>query len=223
MNELIAAYRAAARPIPVAHGITMVKLGATPVTNEIAVAILNAQVLDNEDRRGGYRYINVHNPELPLQWDAGDGYHLVSDRFKRHPVVGVNWRGAQVIAAVLGGRLPTTTEWEYGASCGEPIRFPWGDHEPTSNLANYGEYYGSTTEVGNFPANGWGLYDMAGNVGEWTAVKPTDTADEFDPIAEYAVKGGSWNKSVAQLACKVTRNKWGHVGTVGIGFRVAFD
>jgi formylglycine-generating enzyme required for sulfatase activity len=223
MNELIAVYRAAACPIPVAQGVTMVALGAYPVTNEIALAILNTQVLDNEDQFGGYRYINMHNPELPVKWNSDNGYHLVSDEFAQHPVVGVSWRGAQTFAAVLGGRLPTITEWEYAASCGEPVRFPWGDDEPTPDLANYGEYYGATTKVENFPANRWGLYDMAGNVGEWCASKPTETAAEFSPIAEYVIKGGSWNKSEAQLECRISRVKWGYFGTAGIGFRVAFD
>ncbi|GGQ03396.1 formylglycine-generating enzyme required for sulfatase activity [Actinomadura coerulea] len=223
MNELITAYRAAARPIPAAPGVSMVALGATPVTNEIALAILNAGALDNGDRLGAYRFVNVHNPELPLQWNLERGYHLVDDEYRRHPVVAVSWRGAQAFAAVLGGRLPSVHEWEYAASYGELVRYPWGDGEPTPDLANYGEHYGSTTNVGNFPANRWGLYDMAGNVGEWCATRPTDTAAEFDPTAEYAVKGGSWNKSENQLQNQVSRAKWGAVGTVGIGFRVAFD
>jgi formylglycine-generating enzyme required for sulfatase activity len=223
MNDLISAYRAAAREIPAGPGITMVALGATPVTNEIALAILNAPSLDNGDRQGAYHYVNVHNPELPLQWNADRGYHLVSDEFLRHPVVGVSWRGAQAFAAVLGGRLPTVTEWEYAATCRERVRFPWGDGEPTPDLANYDEHYGATTPAGNFPANAWGLLDMAGNVGEWCAMRPADTAAGFAPATDYVVKGGSWNKGAAQLECAVSRLKWGRVGTAGIGFRVAFD
>jgi formylglycine-generating enzyme required for sulfatase activity len=68
-----------------------------------------------------------------------------------------------------GYRLPTEAEWEKAARGGVAGKlYPWGTDEISAELANYGENIGRTTPVGSYGANGYGLYDMAGNVWEWT-------------------------------------------------------
>jgi formylglycine-generating enzyme required for sulfatase activity len=90
-----------------------------------------------------------------------------------HPVVLVSWRDAQAYCAWAGGRLPTEAEWEKAARGGLTGKlYPWGDNIELS-LANYDTRTG-TTPVGSYPPNGYGLYDMAGNVWEWVA-------DWYDP------------------------------------------
>ena len=91
-----------------------------------------------------------------------------------HPVVWVSWYAAMAYAEWAGKRLPTEAEWEYAARGGlAGKKYPWGDDEPTAAHANYDEHVGDITPVGQYPANGYGLYDMAGNVWEWCL-------DEYD-------------------------------------------
>jgi len=101
----------------------------------------------------------------------------------RHPVVQVAPKDAETYAAWAGKELPTEAEWEFAARGGlEGAIFAWGDeHFPEGKaMANtwQGEFpwqnlsldgFEGTSPVGSFPPNGYGLYDMTGNVWEWTS------------------------------------------------------
>jgi formylglycine-generating enzyme len=97
-----------------------------------------------------------------------------------HPVVQVCWEDAEAYAKWLGKRLPTEAEWEFAAKGGSEARYHWGDEfQPEGkHMANTwtGKFpYQNTREDGfertapvkSFPPNGYGLYDMAGNVWNW--------------------------------------------------------
>ena len=85
-----------------------------------------------------------------------------------HPVVYVSWYAAIAYADWVGKRLPTEAEWEYAARGGlAGQKYPWRGDVIDLGKANYGKNVGDTTPVGRYPANGYGLYDMAGNVWEW--------------------------------------------------------
>ena len=136
-----------------------------------------------------------------------------------HPVTHVAWEDAQAYARWAGKALPTEAEWEFAARGGlDGAQFVWGDEFapggrmlantwqgefPWQNLAADG--FEGTSPVDAFPPNGYGLYDMAGNVWEWTAdlfaphhsagpAKPCCAGAERRPgaaIPRRVVKGGS--------------------------------
>jgi formylglycine-generating enzyme required for sulfatase activity len=100
-----------------------------------------------------------------------------------HPVVHVNHADAAAYAAWVGKELPTEAEWEYAArgGCADDAEFAWGSElvPDGRHMANIwqGDFpwrnaeedgYARTSPVGSFPPNGFGLYDMIGNVWEWT-------------------------------------------------------
>ena len=90
-----------------------------------------------------------------------------------HPVVYVSWYAAMAYGEWRGKRLPTEAEWEKAARGVRYGRdYAWGDSLDPSK-ANYGEEIGDTTPVGTYDMNGYGLYDMTGNVWEWCL-------DEYD-------------------------------------------
>jgi sulfatase modifying factor 1 len=102
---------------------------------------------------------------------------------EKHPVVHIAYEDAEAYAQWAGKELPSEAEWEYAARGGLKGKpFTWGDHDVqlSKPMANtwQGEFphqnllidkYEGTSPVGSFPPNGYGLFDMAGNVWEWTS------------------------------------------------------
>lgn len=115
-------------------------------------------------------------------WRHPQGPDSSLDGLSAHPVVHVAYEDAEAYATWAGKALPTEAEWEFAARGAlEGAAFTWGDEVipdgrymantwqgefPWQNLVMDG--YERTSPVGSFPANGYGLYDMAGNVWEWT-------------------------------------------------------
>jgi formylglycine-generating enzyme len=116
-------------------------------------------------------------------WRRPTGPDSTQEGRDRHPVTHVAYEDAEAYAAWAGRELPTEAEWEFAARGGlEGKVFVWGDEFAPggSMMANtwQGEFpwqnllldgYAGTSPVGSFPANGYGLFDMTGNIWEWTA------------------------------------------------------
>ena len=116
-------------------------------------------------------------------WHHPEGPHSTLAGREDHPVVHIAFEDAQAYATWAGKELPTEAEWEYAARGGlDGIVFAWGNEElpqgrpmantwqgafPWQNLAVDG--YERTSPVAVFPPNGYGLWDMTGNVWEWTS------------------------------------------------------
>ena len=104
-----------------------------------------------------------HNGRYLWDWD-GNNYPKGTDE---HPVVNVSWYAAMAYSEWVGKRLPTEAEWERAARAGLVDQKYAHGNTLTPRDANYGNNIKDTTVVGRYPPNGYGLYDMTGNVDEW--------------------------------------------------------
>lgn len=157
------------------------------------------------------------------------------------PVVCVSWSDAQDYARWLTQRtshmyrLMTEEEWEYAARAGTATPFGWGDLAGRDR-ANYGadiccsglasgrDRWIRTSPGGAFPPNAFGLYDMAGNVWQWTSTCYTPAYDApaaTAPCSAHVIRGGSWLYPPGLMRAAVRRSH--ATPGVSVGFRVARD
>ncbi len=142
-------------------------------------------------------FLRATGYEKPRFWD--------NPRYNspNQPVVGVSWDDAAAYCRWAGKRLPTEAEWEKAARGGlEGRKFPWGNEEPKGR-AVFGQDMdtGKPAPVGSFEPNGYGLYDLAGNVWEWCSDRYQEdyywNSPERNPTGpdsgqDRVVRGGSW-------------------------------
>jgi formylglycine-generating enzyme required for sulfatase activity/Tol biopolymer transport system component len=186
-----------------------------------------------------------------ITWNGSD-FGVVSGK-EDHPMVRVSWYGAVAYCDYYGYRLPTEAEWEYAGRGGEHspyYRYPWGN-TMNGSKANYlssgdphegtppestpvGYYDGGQIPTGTDMANGYGLYDMTGNVFEWCNDWYSETYyQECDDIGRVdnpegpasgtyrVLRGGSWGDSVD--GCRVAYHGHNYPNRLDYyyGFRVA--
>lgn len=168
------------------------------------------------------------------QWIPASGY-------ENNPIVFVTWYGATEYATYIGGSLPTEAQWEYVCRAGTTTPFntgscltnlqanyDWGYPYSTCTNSNTTEP-GKTQPVGTYAPNGYGLYDMHGNVWEWCAdwYGTYPTAAQTNPTGPSTgsyrvIRGGSWSFNAPRCRSANRDRSYPDGDYGGIGFRVVF-
>ncbi|MEO0969895.1 MAG: formylglycine-generating enzyme family protein [Cyanobacteria bacterium J06639_18] len=217
---------------------------------------------EDYDREGPQHRVNIQPFFMGKYQVTQEQYQIIMGRNpsyfkgKKRPVETINWYDAvefcEKLSQLTGKqyRLPSEAEWEYACRADTTTPFHFGE-TITTDLANYegnhtygteskGVYRQQTTDVGSFPANPYGLYDMHGNVWEWCLddYHPNYKGAPFDGIAWFdkndsldqktgkgLLRGGSWrvNPFLCRSAFRVVNYRSAgrdSIGSYTLGFRV---
>lgn len=207
--------------------------------------------------------VDLNNPQLWWSWVLGaDWKHPLGpqssiDNIIDHPAVHIAWEDADAYARWAGKRLPTEAEWEWAARGGKKnVVYPWGDNELSDAKANFyqgvfpfqnteKDGFAGTAPVKSFDPNGYGLYDMAGNVWEWcqdwydvtyyakaeAGLKNTSGPQQaYNPMMPYqqekVIRGGSFLCNESYCSGYRNARRMGSTVDTGLnhmGFRCAKD
>ena len=234
-----------------AHAVELptFRIDRVPVSNRLYAAFVEAG--GYTDRRcwtaAGWEHLQASGRARPMTWQPDGAGGWTGRRFGEvepldldAPVQHASWFEADAYARWAGRRLPTESEWE--KACGwDPVaerlrRYPWGDDDPTPELANLGQRATRPAPVGAYPAgaSAYGVEQLVGDVWEWTSsgFDPWPGTRAF-PYAEYSqvfyggdyrvLRGGSW--ATHPTAVRTTFRNWDLPirRQIFSGFRTAVD
>jgi formylglycine-generating enzyme required for sulfatase activity len=180
------------------------------------------------------------------QWTKIIGTNPSKFKNDLNPVESVSWYDAKIFISKLNAlenttkyRLPTEAEWEYAARSSSTTKYSFSNN--IDDLTFYAWYYEGdkspkqplqTHPVGQKQPNKWGLYDMHGNVWEWTedwydpefySKSPLENPKNYFSSSNITIRGGSWINSAEYLRSSVRYFKTPTTKGDDLGFRVAFD
>lgn len=172
---------------------------------------------------GGVEWLDIDARHCLIEYK--NGKYQPKPGYENHAVIYVTWYGARAYARWAGKSLPSEAEWEKAAR-GSLVgkRYPWGDRDPDGSQCNFADKntpyswsdkaaddgYSHTAPVGSYPPNGYGLYDMAGNVWEWCSDWYDETYYSRSPYknpqgpnngSSRVHRGGCWVDSARDLRC----------------------
>ena len=177
-----------------------------------------------------FQFCQATGHRLPEFW--GVDARRSGPAYPNHPVMGISWQDAADYAEWSGMRLPTEAEWEYVARGGVAgLSYPTADTLSPAD-ANYAASLGGPVEVGSYPPNGFGVFDMSGNVFEWVAdwydgdyYVHSSTEDPSGPEAgkHRVIRGGSWHSGPFCLRTYYRNGLPPQWVDFGVGIRLAKD
>ncbi len=199
-------------------------LSETEITNAQYCVFLNEA---GNQEEGGVTWLDIEAEDSGIELRKGT--YVPKSGKANHPVVMVSWYGARAFCSWAGGRLPSESEWEWAARGGE--EYTYAGSEDLDAVGWYADNADNIQEVGQKRSNGFGLYDMSGNVWEWVE-DPWHESYEGAPgsggvwfqgedSSRRVLRGGSWliNAVNARVAYR-SRSDPGHRYNY-IGFRLA--
>ena len=172
------------------------------------------------------------------QWNTIMSFNPSKFKGEDLPVDSVSWNLAQKFIKMLNTRtgkkfrLPTEAEWELAARAGTTTARYWGEEigENNANCGRCGDPWDSTAPVKSFAPNNFGLYDMLGNVWEWTCSEYQKTYDDIEQkcvegAESYVLRGGALNNSAKHVraANRAKSRPAGKLRGFNCGFRLAMD
>ncbi len=178
------------------------------------------------------------SPVTQCQWARFKKFIVPGSNGSCLPISGVTWEEAVAYSAWLSTqtgricRLPTEAEWEYAARAGNDALFPSGRNRLSLNEANYlydemGDPVGRgyMTPIGSYPPNPFGLFDMSGNISEWTTSPWTRSPGEISdtPGTRFVIKGGSWDQLPRTMRCSSRDWARGSESHDNLGFRLVVE
>lgn len=212
---------------------TRLKWYPNPLKDDVPVGpvVLNEFWIDQAEvtNEQYLEFVRATGRRAPFHWVDG----RPGPEAARQPVANVSWEDAAAYCAWTDKRLPTEAEWEKACRGEKEGRmYPWGDDEPTEELARFGAPSDGPVDVCRKAKNDLGLCDMSGNVWEWTADWWSRTyyaeAPEQDPKGpsegRYRVlRGGSWFDKKTSLFLTCSYRSWARPSerSPTIGFRCA--
>jgi hypothetical protein len=172
------------------------------------------------------------------QWNTIMSFNPSKFKGDDLPVDSVSWNLAQKFIKTLNTRtgkkfrLPTEAEWELAARAGTTTARYWGEGigENNANCGRCGDPWDNTAPVKSFAPNNFGLYDMLGNVWEWTCSEYKKTYDDIEQkcvegAESYVLRGGALNNSAKHVraANRARSRPAGKLRGFNCGFRLAMD
>ena len=200
------------------------------VTNAAFAEFLNEMGNQIEGVAGKAHWVEEPDPDLRVH--RVDGVWRADPGRENHPINEVTWFGARAFCEWRGAHLPTEAQWEKAARGTDGRTYPWGEQEPTCEMANFAGCFYDSVPVDSYPewVSPYGAFNMAGNVHEWTndwynpdyyANSPYENPPGPESGDYKIFRGGSWFNGAYRVRTTYRYPKLPVLTYMANGFRCA--